>query len=214
MTELWLNLNFSLKKFIVYKVQDNKQQLLIQKIIKFLCSLLIQYTDVEHSTEQILITMFLLQRISIFITNRTLFLCNSIDYLYFLIQIDTQNQLSEKQKIAQVLEQDFKLKQNEMTFIKHFMRNKISRLLQSFGFNYLLVQTSFFFLNKNFLEPFLDYANFFNSQASFFQAGFDKIKQFNQQFDEFERQIMEGFSSCRIEKIMFKQNQLSFYFIL
>ncbi|CAD8170149.1 unnamed protein product [Paramecium pentaurelia] len=205
MTELLLNLNFSLRKFIVYIVQDNKQELLILKISKFLCSLLIQYTDGEYSAEQILITIFLPWSISIFITNRTLFLCNSIDYLSFLIQIDPYDNLSETQKIAQVLEQDFKLKQSEMKFIKPFI------LLQTFGFNYLLVLTSFFFLNQNFLELLLDYVNFLNSMSSFFYTDFDKIKQFNQQFDEFQRQIMEGFSSCRIEKLC--SNKIYYLFI-
>ncbi|CAD8197429.1 unnamed protein product [Paramecium octaurelia] len=204
MIELWLNLNFSLREFITYIIKDNEHELLTQKISKVLGSLLIKYPDIGYSADQILITLFLLcfsSEASAYVLLTVLY-SDIIPFNTYPSQLKQTpyDYLSETEKIAQVLEQAFKLKQNEVTLVKPFMRNKISRYLQPFGINFFLLQTSFFFLNQMFLSPTLGYDNFLKCLASAFYTSIDEIKQFNQQFDEIEGQIMKGITSGMIEK--------------
>ncbi|CAD8178701.1 unnamed protein product [Paramecium octaurelia] len=204
MIEFWLNLNFSLREFITYLIKDNEHELLTQKISKVLGSLLLQYPDIGYTSDQILITLFLLCFSSEASTYAllTVLYSNIIPFNTYPSQLKKTpyDYLNETEKVAQVLEQAFKLKQSEVTLVKPFVRNRIARYLQPFGINFFLLQTSFFFLNQVLLNPTVGYDNYLKCLASSFYATFDEIKQFNQQFEEIEGQIMKGVSSGIIEK--------------
>ncbi|CAD8185631.1 unnamed protein product [Paramecium pentaurelia] len=204
MIELWLNLNFSLREFITYLIKDNEHELLTQKISKVLGSLLLQYPEIGYSSDQILITLFLLcfsSEASAYALLTVLY-SNIIPFNTYPSQLKKTpyDYLNETEKVSQVLEQAFKLKQSEVTLVKPFLRNRISRYIQPFGINFFLLQTSFFFFNQVLLGPTLGYDNYLKCLASSFYVSFDEIKQFNQQFEEIEGQIMKGVSSGMIEK--------------
>ncbi|CAD8107249.1 unnamed protein product [Paramecium sonneborni] len=204
MMELWFNLNYSLREFFNYLIKENEREQLAQKIGRVLGCLLQHYPNIGYVADQVLITLFLLcfsSEASAYVLLTVLY-SDIIPFNTYPSQLKrySYDYLSEIEKIAQVLEQAYQLKQNKVTLIKPFMRNRIQRYLQPFGINFFLLQTSFFFMNLILLSPTLGYDNFLKCLASAFYAQMDEIQMFNQQFEEIEGQILKGVNSSIIEK--------------
>ncbi|CAD8135017.1 unnamed protein product [Paramecium pentaurelia] len=204
MIDFWLNLTYSFREFLFNLMKDIELDLLQQQICRVLGALLLQYPEIGYGSDQVMITIFLLcfcSEASAFIILTILYSDIIPSYLYPLnlrkTPYDYQHEIDQ---VLQVLEQGFKIKQQELQNIKPFIRTRIPRYALTLGINLFQFQTSFYMINLILLGPKTGYDNFIKCLAVSFYQQFEDIKTFINSQEDAEAQILRNVKSTQCEK--------------
>ncbi|CAK85512.1 unnamed protein product (macronuclear) [Paramecium tetraurelia] len=204
MVDFWINLNYSLREFLFNVMKENELEQLQQQVCKVLGAVLLQYPEIGYSPDQVLITIFLLCFCSEASTYTILTILYSDiipSYLYPLnLRKTPYDYQHETDQVLQVLEQGFKIKQQEVQIIKPFVRSRIVRYVMTLGINFYMFQTSFFMMSLILGFPKSGYDNFIKSLAVSFYQQFEDIKTFVNAQDDAEAQILRNVKSTQCEK--------------
>ncbi|CAD8053752.1 unnamed protein product [Paramecium sonneborni] len=204
MIEFWMNLTFSYREFLFYLMKDIEQDQLQQQICRVLGAILLQYPEIGYSSDQVIITTFLLcfcSESSAYAILTILYSEIIPSYLYPLnlkkMPYDYQN---ENDQLFQVLEQGFKIKSSDLQIIKPFIKQRAQRYILSLGINFFQFQTSFYIINQMLVNPKTGYDNFIKSLAVCFYQQFEDIKVFINSLEDIEAQILRNVKSTQCEK--------------
>ncbi|CAD8138739.1 unnamed protein product [Paramecium octaurelia] len=204
MIDFWLNLNYSLREFLFNVMNNIELEQLQQQICRVLGALLLQYPEIGYSSDQVLITIFLLcfcSEASAYTILTILYSDIIPSYLYPLnLRKTPYDYQHETDQVLQVLEQGFKIKQQELQIIKPFVRSRITRYILTFGINFYMFQTSFFMINLILSYPKTGYDNFIKCLAVSFCQQFEDIKTFVNAPEDAEAQILRNVKSTQCEK--------------
>ncbi|CAD8061741.1 unnamed protein product [Paramecium sonneborni] len=214
MIDFWINLTYSFREFLFYLTKDIESDLLQQQICRVLGAILLQYPEIGYSSDQVLITTFLLcycSEASAYAILTILYSEIIPSYLYPLnIRKSPYDYQNEIDQVLQVLEQGFKIKKQDLQIIKPFVQTRIPRYILSLGINLFQFQTSFYLMNQMLVGPKTGYDNFIKCLSVSFYQQLEDIKYFINAYEDAEAQILRNVKSTQCEKDFLQTKMITF----